>query len=495
MNTSALRTADWLIVAVYMIFVICLGLRFSRRQSSSRHYFLGSGSLPGWAIGLSMFATIISSWAFLALPGKAFRNDLQFLLAVSGIPLVTWLASRWVIPLYRRRIGLSAYEYLEQRFGLGARVYGNLTFLIVHFGKMAAILYLLCLAISAMTGWSIFLLIAVIGISTIIYTFVGGIEGVVWTDVTQGILLLLGGFISVGYILFNAPGGPDAVFQIASQAGKFTLAEGSFDWERMGVVVLVFFGLNFYLQKYLSDQTVVQRYLISRSDRQASQALWASSWIIMFVWVLFMCLGSLLWGYYELQPGLLPDAIRAFPDKVFPHFIAHELPVGVSGLVLSGLIAATMSTLSSDLNSLSAVVVDDYYQKISPNRSERELLKVSRIIVATAGVLGVFLAMAMTRIHSMADAALGFVSLVGGGVLGMYMLGLFVKRSTARGLYVGIGAGLVVVFWAYFCGPGKTTFPWIPRFPMHSLWIGLTANLIVFSVGYLASFLAKKTAP
>ena len=495
MDSGALKTADWLIVAAYMVFVIWLGVRFSRRQSTSRHFFLGGGRLPGWAVGMSMFATIISSWAFLALPGKAFRNDLQYLMVVSGIPIVTWLASRWVIPMYRRRIGLSAYEYLEQRFGLGARVYGNLAFLIVHFGKMAAILYLLCLAISAMTGWSIFLLIAVIGAATILYTFVGGIEGVVWTDVTQGFLLLLGGCLSVGYILLNAPGGGGAVVQTAVQAGKFTLIEGSFDWERMGVVVLVFFGLNFYLQKYLADQTVVQRFLISRSDRQASTALWASSGIIMFVWVLFMVLGALLWGYYDLLPDHLPDATRAQPDKVFPYFIGHELPVGISGLVLSGLVAATMSTLSSDLNSLSAVVVDDYYVKIRPGRSEQELLKVSRLIVATAGVLGVVLAMAMTRIHSMADAALGFVSLVGGGVLGMYLLGLFVRRNTSRGFYVGIGLGLVVVLWAYFCGPGKSGLPGFPRFPLHSLWIGLTANLVVFTVGYLASLIGTKTTP
>ncbi len=495
MGSGALKTADWLIVAAYMIFVIWLGVRFSRRQSTSKHFFLGGGRLPGWAVGMSMFATIISSWAFLALPGKAFRNDLQYLMVVSGIPIVTWLAARWVIPMYRERVRLSAYEYLEHRFGLGARVYGNLAFLIVHFGKMAAILYLLCLAISAMTGWSIFLLIAVIGAATILYTFVGGIEGVVWTDVAQGFLLLLGGCLSVGYILLNAPGGAGAVVQTAAQAGKFTLIEGGFDWERMGVVVLVFFGLNFYLQKYLADQTVVQRFLISRSDRQASTALWASSGIIMFVWVLFMVLGALLWGYYDLLPDHLPEATRAQPDKVFPYFIAHELPVGISGLVLSGLVAATMSTLSSDLNSLSAVVVNDYYEKIRPGRSEGELLKVSRLIVAMAGVLGVFLAMAMTRIHSMADAALGFVSLVGGGVLGMYLLGLFVRRSTSRGLYVGIGVGLAVVFWAYFCGPGKSGLPGFPRFPLHSLWIGLTANLVVFAVGYLASLIGSKTKP
>lgn len=487
MESSALKTVDWLIVAVYMVFVVWLGIRFSRNQKTSRGFFLGRGRIPGWAVGLSMFATIISSWAFLALPGKAFRSDIQYLMAVSGIPIVTWIACRWVVPMYRRKVRLSAYEYLEQRFGPGARIYGNLAFLVVHFGKMAAILYLLCLAISAMTGWSIFALIALIGLATLLYTFVGGIEGVIWTDVTQGILLLLGGVLSVGFILLKAPGGAAAVIETASQAGKFTLVEGTFDWERMGVVVLVCFGLNFYLQKYVSDQTVVQRFLVARTDRQATRALWTSSLVIMAVWILFMGLGALLWSYYELRPELLPEVVRSQPDRVFPHFIGHELPAGVSGLVLSGLVAATMSTLSSDLNSLSAVVIDDYYCKLRPDQSEEDLLVVSRRVVAAAGVFGILLAMGMTRIHSMADAALSFVSLVGGGVLGMYMLGLLVPRCRAGALYMGIAAGLAVVCWGYFCGPGKPGLAGLPAFPLHALWIGLTANLVVFSIGLAIS--------
>jgi SSS family solute:Na+ symporter len=179
--------------------------------------------------------------------------------------------------------------------------------------------------------------------------------------------------------------------------------------------------------------------------------------------------------------------VRAQPDRVFPHFIGHELPAGVSGLVLSGLVAATMSTLSSDLNSLSAIVIDDYYCKLRPDRSEEALLSVSRRVVAVAGIFGILLAMGMTRIHSMADAALSFVSLVGGGVLGMYLLGLLVPRCRPGALYIGIAAGLAVVCWGYFCGPGKPGLAGLPDFPLHALWIGLVANLVVFSVGLAIS--------
>lgn len=493
MKTSALTLLDWALVGGYFVFVVALGLRFRSRQQSSTHFFLGGGRLPGWAVGLSMFATVISSWAFLALPAKAFSSDLQYLLAVSGLPVAAWISVRWFVPFFRERIRLSAYEYLERRFGLGARVYGNLAFLIVHFGKMAGILYLLCLAIAEMTGANIFALIAIVGVSTMAYTFFGGMEGVVWTDVVQGLLLLFAGFVSAAFLLFSAPGGPEAVLQTAWDAEKFKLVSSGFSWDEVGTVVLVFFGLTFYTQKYVGDQTVVQRYLLSSSTEKAGRALWSSSLLVVLVWVLFMVVGVLLWSYYRLQPGLLPDDVLAKPDKIFPHFIGHGLPTGISGLILAGLLGATMSTLSSDLNSLSAIIFDDYYRKLRPRTGDQAQLLFSRLVVLVAGLLGILLAMAMTRIHSMADAAFDFVSLVGGGVLGMYVLGL-VTRCNARSLYLGLAGGVLVIFWGYFCRPGSDAFPALPRAPFHTLWVGTIGNLVVFICGYLAT-LARRRPP
>ena len=492
MTAPGLGWLDWGIVGIYFTAMVWLGARFGRRQENADRYFLGTRKTPGWAVGMSMFATIISSWAFLALPAKAFQSDLRYLMAISAIPLAAWIAVRWIVPMFRQKIRLSAYEFLERRFGTGARIYGNLAFLVVHFGKMAAILYLLCLAIAEMTGWNIFVLIAVVGVSTVIYTFFGGIEGVVWTDVVQGFLLLFAGAAAAAFILYKAPGGGSAVLETAWTAGKFKLVSADFAWDRMSTVMLVFFGLSFYLQKYVADQTVVQRYLLAPSNGKAGRALWISSGLVMFVWALFMGVGVLLWGYYQLSPELLPTAVRAAPDKVFPYFIGHEMPPGIPGLMLAGLLAATMSTLSSDLNSLSAVIFDDYYRKLRPLADEARTLQFSRLVVLVAGFLGVLLAMAMTQIHSMADAAFDFVSLVGGGVLGMYLLGLFVPKANARGLYIGLGFGIVFILWAHFCGPGKNMLPGLPRFPLHTQWVGLLGNVVVFACGYIASLLMPK---
>lgn len=487
MSTGSLALVDWVVVAAYFGAMIWLGARTRKRQRTSEEYFLGRRRIPGWAVAVSMFATIISSWAFIALPSKAFQGDQTFLMAVSMVPLTAWITARWVVPLFRERVKLSAYEYLDNRFGLGARLYGNLTFTIVHFGKMAAILYLLCLAISSMTGWNIFLLIGIIGVFSVIFSFIGGIEGVIWTEVTEGALLLLAGFIALAFILFGSSAGPAAIVETAYAAGKLKLVSTTFSWERIGTIVLIFFSANYYLQKYITDQTIVQRMLLAPSTEQAGKAVWKSSLLVLGVWILFMAVGALLWAFYQVQPGLLPDAVRAAPDRVFPHFIGHALPVGLSGLVLAGLIAGTMSTLSADLNSLGSVFLDDYYRKFSRGRSETRELWISRGFVLVSGGLCVVLAMAFTRIQSMADATVEFVSLVGGGVLGMFLLGLLTRRASKQGLYVGIALGITFSLWAHFCGPGKTAWPALPRFPLHTLWIGVIANLLVFGAGYLAS--------
>jgi SSS family solute:Na+ symporter len=273
----------------------------------------------------------------------------------------------------------------------------------------------------------------------------------------------------------------------AAEQGKFRLLNFDFAWDRTGTIVLVAFSANFYLQKYVTDQTIVQRMLLAPSHLHAARAIWRSSLLVLTVWILFMTLGVLLWAFYHLQPELLPAGVRSGPDRVFPHFIGHSLPDGVSGLLLAALIAGTLSTLSADLNSLGSVLLEDYYKRWFKPQNERQLLWFSRLVTLIAGAGCVVLAMAFTRVQSMADAALEFVSLVGGGVLGMFLLGIFTKRATSRGLYIGIACAIGFVLWAHLCGPGKTALPALPRFPLHTLWVGLLGNVIVFVVGYAAS--------
>jgi len=493
---NALQPVDWIILGGYFVFIIWLGSYFGKKQKSSERYFLGNRRIPGWAVGMSIFATIISSWAFMALPGKSFKNDMQFLLTIAPIPLAVVISSLFIIPLFRNKIKLSAYEYLERRFGPAARFYGDFLFICGHFFKMSMVLYLLCLAISGMTGFDVAVLIFIIGVATIIYTFYGGIEGVVWTEVIQGFLLLGGGVLALYFLLFMTPVGPEEVLQVGFEKSKFKLAEFDFTWQEICVYVLLWSGFNLYMSKYATDQTVVQRYLLSPSTDQARRSLWISVLLLGVVWILFMLIGALLWVYYEIQPGLLPAEVRNIPDKVFAYFIAHELPAGVTGLILAGIFAASMSTLSADLNSLGSVLIDDFYNKLARRSTEEQRLWFSRLSVLVTGLLSIILALFLTRFEeqSMVDGFLIFTAIIAGGMLGMFFLGFFTRRCSKDGLYIGLVVGVAFIIWATLTNPKtgmieSSTLLWFPRFKVNLLWLGLLGNLVVFAVGYAASLI------
>ena len=489
-SESALEIIDWLIIAAYFVFVIWLGSHFGKKQTSSDRYFLGNRKLPGWAVGMSIFATIISSWTFLGLPGKSFKTDMQYLMTIVTIPITVCIVVFLLIPLFRRKVRLSAYEYLERRFGLFARFYGDILFIVGHFFKMSMVLYLMCLAIEGVTGWDVLILIVFVGVATMIYTFFGGIEGVVWTDVTQGFLLLGGGVLSLCFLLFGTQGGPGEVFTAAFEAGKFRLVSFDFRWREVSVIVLLCLGFNHYLAKYTTDQTVVQRYLVAPSSKQAARALWISILLLGVVWVLFMTVGVLLWVYYQMQPGLLPEAVRAKPDQVLAYYIGHELPAGITGLIMAGIFAASMSTLSSDLNSLASVLAEDFYGKLVKGGSDSRRLVFSRASVLGAGILSIFFAMLLTKVESIVDAFFTFSAIIGGGMVGMFFLGLFTRRCSKQGLYIGLAIGVTFIIWAALTNPEKmdALIPvWVPKFRIHIYWIGLLGNIIVFVTGYLAS--------
>ncbi len=494
--SSGVHFIDWLIVGGYFAFVIWLGTRFGKKQTSSKRYFLGNRNFPGWAVDMSIFATIISSWAFLAIPGKSFKTDMQYLLTISPIPLIVLIAVFFVIPLFRNKIQMSAYEYLERRFGLAARFYGNTVFILSHFFKMGMVLFLLCLAIEGATGWGeqyLIYIIIVVGITTITYTFFGGIEGVIWTDVIQGFLLLGGGLVGLLFLLFAHKAGPAEVLNVAWDAGKFKLATFDFDWRNISIYMLVALGFTHYLAKYTTDQTVIQRYLLAPSTKQASRSLWISVAFLGFVWVIFMIVGALLWSYYNIHSDLLPPGVRAKPDQVFAYFIGHQLPVGVVGLILAGLFAASMSTLSSDLNSLSCVLVDDFYNKIAKSDSDAKRLLFSRISVIVSGLAAIVLAIAMRKVKSMVDAFFIFNAiLTGTGMIAVFFLGFLTRRCSRKGLYVALIVDIVFVAWAVptnykYMDPEKLA--WLPKFGINLMWLGMIGTVIVFVIGYLASLI------
>src|ERR1700761_2259502 len=379
-----MRSLDLIVIAAYLAGLVAIGLRFARRQHSTEEYFVAGRSVPGWAMGLSLLATIITSVTFIAYPGSAYAGDWSLL--VPGFMFVITLAllGYVVVPFFRHVVRMSAYEYFGRRFGPGVRLYASAMFAVGHFSKMGFVFYLLSLTISSMTGWPVNEIILFTAVVTILYTLLGGVDAVVWTDVVQGFVLWLGIIVCVTYLLLLPSQGPHAVLAQAWNAHKMSLGSTALRFDKPTIVVLVIYGFFFYLQKYTADQTVVQRYLIARSDRAAIRGITLGAGLCLPVWAAFMLIGSLLWSFYRLTGEAIPRAITK-ADGIFPPFLVTHIPQGLAGLFIAALMGSAMSMLASDMNCLSVVAVEDFYRFARPRSTDRELLRAGRIFVALSG--------------------------------------------------------------------------------------------------------------
>ena len=301
---------DYLVVAIYLAVVVTIGLYFARRQTGTDAYYAGSRRMPVWAVGLSVLATLISSVTFLAYPGEGYESNWIRLVQGLTVPIVLLSVVWFLVPCYRRVIRLSAYEYFEKRFGFLARLYSSLAFALVHFSKMGTVFFLLALAISKMTGFDMYHVILVVGAFTILYTLVGGIEAVIWSDVLQGFVLVAGGLICVVVLLLRSEGGPGAALESAWQAEKVSFGPYDWDFTRLTFVVMALNGVFYALQKYGTDQTIVQRFLVTETDGKAIKASLTGALLCVPVWTLFMLIGTLLWSFYQSGSSPLPQGTR-----------------------------------------------------------------------------------------------------------------------------------------------------------------------------------------
>lgn len=489
-----LRWLDVIIVIAYMVALVSIGLGFSRRQTTTEAYFIARRSIPSWALGISMLATIISAVTFVAYPGAGYAGDWSML--VPGIMVVVVLAivGSLVVPFYRHVVGMSAYEYFELRFGYGARLYSWLAFSATTFSKMAFVMYLLALTIASITGWRMERILALVGTVTVFYTVIGGLEAVIWADVMQGFILWAGVLLCIGHLLFASPGGAPAMLGAALARHKFSLGSGALDFSRPTIIVLCIYGFFWYLQKYTTDQTMVQRYLASKSDKDAFRGVLTGALLCIPAWVLFIFIGTLLWAFFQISGESLPGRI-AKPDQVFPYFIGTHIAPGIAGLFLAALFGAAMATLSSDLNCLALVAVEDIYHKLRPSADDRKRLRAGRYCVALAGLLTIAFALRLSQTQGTALSLWYTVSaIVAGGLAGLFLLAFLSDRANWQGAYIGILASLIFTAWATVTLHGGEILD-LGRlnFPFHSYTIGAIGHVVLLVIGYLASLLFPRS--
>ena len=489
------RWIDLAVVALYLTGMACFGLWFSRRQTSTESYFVAKRSMPFWAMGMSMLATMISSVTFVAYPGSSYSKDWSLLVPGFLLLAVLPFVRRVIIPFYRNEVGMSAYEYFQKRFGRPARVYASVAFSLAHFSKMGFVLYLMALTISSMTGWDILTVIVAVAVVMVFYTVSGGIEAVVWTDVIQGIVMWAGIAITLGYLLFLPPGRPGAVFEIAARSNKFSLGDFDFDFTRPTIPVAILYGLFWYGQRYVADQTMVQRYLLAKSDAGAAKGVSLGAFLCVPVWSLFMLIGTSVWAYFQLTGEAVPATV-AKADQMFPYFLSAHLPPGLLGLLLASLTGAAMTMLASDLNSLAMVLVEDFYRAARPHSSDRERLRAGRVLVVIVGLLNVVTAVLLVQTKGSALSMWFAVSAIAsGGLAGLFALAFLTRRATPIAAWWGIGASLVFTIWAVLSKGAKPLVNLAPyNYPWDDLTIGALGNIILFLVGLAVSLVTARTS-
>ena len=493
---------DYIIVIVSVLLAIGMGMWFAHRQKDTNTYFAGGGKIPAWAGGISIFATLISSVTFLAYPGAAYEGNWILLVQGLMVPVVLVALIGVIVPLFRRVIKLSTYEYFERRFGLFARLYSSLAFTLGHFSKAGTVFFLVSMALATFLQINIYTVVIVLGITIIILTLLGGMEAIVWMDVVQGALLIGGGIICVVLLLFLPEGGPAEAMRIAGEYNKIDFGPFTWDFTECTFVVMVLNGIFYALQKYGTDQTIVQRYLTARSDKEAKKAAFIGVLMSVPIWAMFMFIGTLLFAYYHSAGApVLPADIKA--DEVFPYFIGNQLPVGVRGLIIAALAAAAISSLDADLNCLSAIAVQDYYARFRPNSTDKEKLRFGKWMVVVAGIAAVGVACLYVSWggEGVLGALFSLYAIFSAGIVGIFLLGLFSRRANKQGLYIGIAVAVIFTAYAVLTstkvdldGDGtKNTLldlgDW--NFKQHKYMLGVYSHLIVLVVGYLASFLFK----
>jgi len=457
-NKMSFGVVNWIVVVVYLLGMVAIGYWFMKREaaSSTEAYFRGGQKIPFWVAGLSIFATMLSAITFMAVPGTAYATNWNGYIGQWPILLIVPLVVMFYLPFYRRLNITTAYEYLEKRFNVATRVIGSVTFMLFHVGRVAIVLYLPALALSSVTSINIFAAIVVIGVLCVIYTVMGGIEAVVWTDALQAIVLIGGALLCFGLVVSQVDGGLGAIGSAMSNQGKGIAASWSLSdvsigkGSTSGFVLFVAFMLA-NLPSYNSGQDVVQRYVTTPSEKEAAKSLWMNIVMVLIGSAIFFGLGTALYVFYQSKPELMDPALPA-KDSVLPFFIMQNLPVGVAGLIIAGVFAAAQSTISSSLNSVATAFTTDVYGRLlKPDSSDDQRLGVAKWVVIILGVVGIgvscFLAeMGTDGVFMLFNRFIGFAL---GPLGGLFALGIFSKRPNGLAGLLALICGVASVVTAY----------------------------------------------
>jgi SSS family transporter len=477
---------DLSVILLYVAGCTALGAWMGSGVRGLKGYFLGESNIPAWAVMLSIVATETSTATFLSVPGIAFREggDFTYLQLALGYVVGRVVVAAVLLPAYFRREIYTAYQVLDRRFGAATRTTASVLFLVTRTLADGLRLFLAALVLREITRWNLPASILVMGSATILYTYLGGMKAVIWTDVIQFAIYLVGALVALALLVNRISGGWPALLEAGRAAGKFRMFDFRLDLSRPYTFWAGLIGGTFLnTATHGADQLMVQRYLSARSRGQAASALVASGLVVLAQFALFLLIGV---GLFVLYRGTDLAAMRA--DRAFAYFIVRSLPVGVLGLVIAAIFSAAMSTLSSSLNASASTTVNDLYRPLRRGASEAHLLRASRLLTGVWGLAQMGVAFAAIRLSDLTvvEQALEIASFTTGIVLGLFLLGVITRRVGQRAALAGFAAGVLAVSYAKF-GPRlpHALYPWAA--PVAFPWFAAIGSITVFLVGLLAS--------
>lgn len=493
-SVITLHPVDFTIMAVYLLVMIGIGILFSKKTKTTEGYFLGDHSAPSWVLGLSMIAAKISSVTFLALPAAAYALDWRLFVPNLAIIPVAIVAIWILVPFFRRAAQTTAFEYLNARFGAGARLYGSIIFLLGQALRLGAVIYLVTIPIEMFTGFSPWLIMLIVGAFCTAYTIVGGLQAVIWTDAIQAIILYLGGLAALVVMIMGVPGGMPEIFKVATENDKFSFGPMHWDFNERTFWTMIIIGLLGWINQYTSDQVLIQRYLAAKDLKQARMAGWSSAFLCLPTWAFFFLLGTALFVFYKSTPD--PAVANLPADSVFPHFILTQMPHGLSGLVIAGVLSAAMGSLSAALNAFGTVATVDLVRPyLLKNKSDRYYTITAKALTGFAALLMLAIGLALSHAskESYLDLSQQILGLIGGVVPCFFLLGFFATKVDRRIVWQAFFVALIlnvylVLVQFKLIAP---VFGWV----VHPYWVSTIVAVVMVVVALVLSRLQPHTKP
>ncbi|HZU10704.1 MAG TPA: sodium:solute symporter [Pseudacidobacterium sp.] len=481
-----LRPVDLIIVVLYLIGITWFGLRFRKDgERSIKSYFLADRNIPWWAIALSIVAAETSTLTIISVPGIAFTGDFGFLQLVMGYLLGRIVICIIFLPRYFRGELMTAYQVIGERFGKRLHRTTAFLFLMMRAAAEGVRVFAIAIVVGVALGTGDIASIVILSLLTLLYTFEGGMKAVIWTDVLQMFLYVLGTLVSLWSISGHIPGGAHTLYAVASSANKFTVFHFVFSvTEAYTFWAGVLGGCFLTMASHGTDQLMVQRLLAAKNLRESRIALLSSGVVVFVQFSLFLLIGAGLFVYYRTT-GQSPHVTS--PDRIFPVYIVHQMPAGVSGLMIAAILAAAMSNLSAALNSLASTSMVDFYLPRKHGLGEAQKTKASRLMTLGWAVVLLVLAILSRSGGHVLEIGLSIASVLYGGMLGVFLLGTLTRRATETGAMIGLIAGCVLdlLLWRQSAPVHLGSSLIVPKIAW--TWYVLVGALVTFVIGYLFS--------